>query len=531
MRRIACLAVAAAIAIGVVDAAAARSLVFCAEGSPLGFDPARHTDPATLDASAQALYDRLVRFAPGTAEVVPGLAESWEISADGLEYTFRLRPGVRFQGTGDYTPARPLNADDVVFSFERQWREDSPFYDVPGGWPWFTGLALPFVLRDVRKLDDLTVRFVLERPYAPFLADLAMDFASILSKEYADRLLAEGNPQALDTAPVGTGPFRLAERVEGALVRYEANPAYWAGRPPLDGLIFDVTPDPGVRFEKLKSDECQVIPAPNPADLAAIRAEPGVSLLEGPGLALAYLAFNTAEPPFDRARARRAVAGAIDRGALVSEIFGDAAAPAARLLSPLMLGGEAGPPAPFDADAARAAVAAAGAAEAALPLWSLAAVRPYNPDPARMAEMIRGDLAAAGLDSTIVTPAPEAFLADSLSPDRKGAVLLGWVSDNGDPDNLLAPLLGCDAVGISNRANWCNPRFDALLAEARATSDPAARARLYADAARIAADEMPVVPLLHAGQAVAVRDTVTGYVVDPFGRHGFATVDIAPAGD
>ncbi|MBN9023437.1 MAG: ABC transporter substrate-binding protein [Rhizobiales bacterium] len=529
MRRIAGLAVvAAAIALWAGDAAAS-ALVYCAEGSPSGFDPARHTDPATLDASSQAVYDRLVRFAPGTATIVPGLAESWEISPDGLEYTFHLRPGVRFQGTGDYTPARPLNADDVVFSFERQWREDNPWYDAaPDGWPWFAGLAMPFVLRDVRKLDDLTVRFVLERPHAPFLADLAMDFASILSKEYADRLLAAGNPEALDTAPVGTGPFRLVEHVEGALVRYAANPDYWAGRPPVDDLIFDVTPDPGVRFEKLKSGECQVIPSPNAADLAAIRAEPGLALLEGPGLALAFIAFNTTRPPFDRARARKAVAAAIDRGALAAEVFGGAAAPTATLLSPLMLGGATAPPPAFDADKARQAVAEAEAAGAALPLWSLAAARPYDPDPARMAAMLRDDLAAAGLETKVVTPSADAFFADSVSPDRDGAVLLGWVSDNGDPDNLLAPLLGCDAVGISNRANWCDPRFDALLAEARATHDPEARARLYARADRLAADEIPLIPLLYAGQAVATRDTVAGYVVDPFGRHNFATVAIVP---
>jgi len=528
----ACLAVAAAIAVGAVDAAAAKSLVYCAEGSPAGFDPARHTDPATLDASAQALYDRLVRFEPGTTRIVPGLAERWEISSDGLEYTFHLRPGVRFQGTADFTPARPLNADDVIFSFERQWREDSPWYDAaPDGWPWFSGLALPFVLRDIRKVDDLTVRFVLQRPHAPFLADLAMDFASILSKEYADRLLAADDREALDAAPVGTGPFRLAEHVGGALVRYEANPGYWGGRPPLDGLVFDVTPDPGVRFEKLKSGDCQVIPSPNVADLAAIRSAAGLRLLEGPGLALAFVAFNTAQPPFDRARVRRAVAGAIDRGALVAEVFGGAATPATAPLSSLMPGGTERAPAPFDAEAARGAVAAAGAAGTALPLWSLSAIRPYDPDPARFAAMIRDDLARAGLETKAVSPKPEAFLAETLSPDRDGAVLLGWVSDNGDPDNLLAPLLGCEAVGISNRANWCDPRFDALLAEARAARDPAVRARLYAEADRIVADEMPIVPLLYAGQVVATRDTVTGYVVDPFGRHNFATVDIAAEPD
>jgi dipeptide transport system substrate-binding protein len=100
------------------------------------------------------------------------------------------------------------------------------------------------------------------------------------------------------------------------------------------------------------------------------------------------------------------------------------------------------------------------------------------------------------------------------------------VSDNGDPDNLLAPLLGCDAVGISNRSFWCNARFDGILDQARAASDPATRAGLYAEAQRILADEAPVVPLAHVAVTVATVAGVTGLVADPFGRHNFETADI-----
>ena len=108
-RRIACLAAALLIATGLAAGAEAKSLVYCAEGSPAGFDPALHTDPATLDASSQAIYNRLVQFSPGTVEVVPALAEGWDISKDGREYTFHLRPGVKFHTTGEFTPVRELN--------------------------------------------------------------------------------------------------------------------------------------------------------------------------------------------------------------------------------------------------------------------------------------------------------------------------------------------------------------------------------------------------------------------------------------
>ena len=108
-------------------AAQSKTLVYCSEGSPEGFDPAPFTAGTTFDASSKPLYNRLVEFRRGTSEVIPGLAESWEVSSDGLEYTFKLRKGVKFQTTDFFTPSRDFNADDVVFSFERQLKKDHPW--------------------------------------------------------------------------------------------------------------------------------------------------------------------------------------------------------------------------------------------------------------------------------------------------------------------------------------------------------------------------------------------------------------------
>ena len=527
MGRIACFAIAAAITACLAPAAMAKTLVYCAEGSPAGFDPALHTDPVTLDASSQALYNRLVEFRPGTTEVVPALAESWEISTDGREYTFHLRDGVKFHSTPTFTPSRDFNADDAVFSFERQRRADGPWRDyADGSWPWFEGMSLPTLIETIRKDDDRTVTFVLRQPYAPFIADLAMDFASIVSKEYADQLLAAGEPEKLDSEPVGTGPFRLVENRPGRSVGYTANADYWRAPPSLDSLVFEITPDSGVRFEKLKAGGCQMIPSPSPSDIAAIRDDAGLKLLQGRELALAYLGFNTTLAPFDAAASRLAVAEAIDKQAIVAEVFSGNGIAVDSILPAPMLGGTDEAAAPYDAASAKQAVAAAGLAGTPLRIWVLPGVRPYNPDPARMAEAIRGQLRAAGIDAEIVTSAPEDFAAASLASDRDGAVLHGWVSDNGDPDNLLTPLLGCEAVGIANRTAWCNARFGALLDEARATIDPSERARLYATAARIVAAEAPLVPIAVPLDTVAAVDAVEGFVVSPFGRHNFESVDL-----
>src|SRR4051812_46546550 len=173
MKRSLSLLAAAALAAGLAAAADAKTLVYCSEGSPEGFDPGLYTTGTTMDASSQAVYNRLVEFVKGTTQVGPGLAEKWEISPDGLEYTFHLRPGIKFQTTSYFTPTRNLNADDVVFTFERQWKKDNPFfaYSAGGTWEYFNGMSMPDLLKSISKVDDLTVKFTLTRPAAPMLAN------------------------------------------------------------------------------------------------------------------------------------------------------------------------------------------------------------------------------------------------------------------------------------------------------------------------------------------------------------------------
>ena len=124
-------ALAAATVLGGV--ANAKTLVYCSEASPAGFDPSPWSGGNDFDASSRTIYSRLVEFEHGKTSIMPGLAESWTVSDDGLEYTFKLRPGVKFQTTDYFTPTRDLNADDVIFSFERQWKKDSPWFDIPAG--------------------------------------------------------------------------------------------------------------------------------------------------------------------------------------------------------------------------------------------------------------------------------------------------------------------------------------------------------------------------------------------------------------
>jgi dipeptide transport system substrate-binding protein len=293
---------------GLGAAAEAKTLVFCSEGSPEGFNPQLFTAGTTFDASSRQIYNRLFDRERGTTNQVNALAESYEVSDDGMQYTIKLRPGVKWQTTSGFTPSRDFNADDVIFSFERMRDPSHPYNKVGGGsYEYFEGSGLASLLDRIEKVDDLTVRFHLKNPDATFIPVLSMDFASILSAEYADQMLQAGTPDMVDQNAVGTGPFQLVAYQKDAVIRFKAHPDYWEGKAAIDDLVFAITPDASVRWQKLRAGECHVMPYPNPADLEAIRADPNVNLLEQEGLNVGYLGFNVEKEHMDDVRVRQAL--------------------------------------------------------------------------------------------------------------------------------------------------------------------------------------------------------------------------------
>lgn len=169
------------IALTVAASVQAKTLVYCSEGSPEGFNPQLFTSGTTYDASSVPIYNRLVEFKIGTTEIQPGLAEKWDVSPDGKTYTFHLRQGVKWQSSKDFKPTHDFNADDVLFSFNRQKDTANPYHKVSGGnYEYFDGMGMGDLINKIVKVDDHTVQFVLNHPESPFLADMAMDFASTL---------------------------------------------------------------------------------------------------------------------------------------------------------------------------------------------------------------------------------------------------------------------------------------------------------------------------------------------------------------
>ncbi|MBS0564784.1 MAG: ABC transporter substrate-binding protein [Proteobacteria bacterium] len=513
-------------------AAAAKTLVYCSEGSPEGFDPAPYTAGTTLDASAKAVYNRLVEFEKGTTKVIPGLAESWDVSADGKEYTFHLRKGVKFHTTDFFTPTRDFNADDVVFSFNRQGKADDPWHTYIEGitYEYYTGMEMDKVITDVVKVDDNTVKFVLSRPEAPFLADLAMSFASIDSKEYADKLAAEGRQADFNNQPIGTGPFQFVAYEKDAVIRYKANPDYWGGAPKVDDLVFAITPDAAVRVQKLKAGECQVMPFPSPADIEGLKADPNLTVMDQAGLNVAYLAYNTVVAPFDNVKVRKALNMAINKQAIIDAVFQGTGQVAKNPIPPTMWSyNDAVKDDPYDPEAAKKLLEEAGVKDLSMKVWAMPVQRPYMPNAQRTAELIQADFAKIGVKVEIVSYEWGEYLKKSTELKRDGAVILGWTGDNGDPDNFMGVLLGCAGAGEggSNRAHWCYKPFDDLIQKAKVTSDMAERTKLYEEAQVVFKEQAPWATIAHSTVFMPMSKKVSGYVMDPLGLHDFSGVDVA----
>ncbi|MEP3331606.1 ABC transporter substrate-binding protein [Sedimentitalea sp.] len=507
----------------------AQALVYCSEGSPEGFDPALYTAGTTFDASSHPIYNRLTEFKVGTTEVIPGLAESWEVSDDGMTVTFKLRQGVKFHSNDNFTPTRDFNADDVIFSFDRQGNEENAYHTVSGGtWEYYGGMSMPDLVKSIEKIDDYTVQFNLSRPEAPFIANMAMDFASIVSAEYADAMMEAGTPEMVNQAPIGTGPFTFQAYQKDAVIRYVRNDDYWGDPAKVEALIFAITPDASVRYQKVQAGECHVMAYPNPADIADMQSNEDIVVMEQEGLNVGYLAYNTTVAPYDNPKVRKALNMAIDKQAIIDVVFQGSGQIAKNPIPPTMWSyNDAIEDDAFDPEAAKAALEAEGVTDLKMKIWAMPVQRPYNPNARRMAELMQADFAKIGVEVEIVSYEWGEYLSRSRELDRDGAILLGWTGDNGDPDNFLAVLLGCDGRENSNRAQWCHQPFEDLIQQAKVLPTQEERQPLYEEAQVIFKEQAPWATIAHSVVYMPMRPEVDGYVVHPLGGHIFNQVGLS----
>ena len=489
-------------------------LVFGRSGDSTGLDPARETDGESY-MIADNVYETLVQFKAGTTEIEPALAESWDISADGLEYVFHLRSGVKFHDGTDFS------ADAVVFSLERQFIEDHPYYKM-GPWKYWGAMDMNNIVKEVIAVDANTVKVVLQRPEAPFLANLAMNFAAIVSPSAVEKY-GDAFPQN----PVGTGPFKFVQWLKDDSITLDRFEDYWGEKSYLDRVIFRAIPDATARYLALKAGEVDLIDYPSPDDIDEMKADPSLKLITQEGLNVGYLAFNFEKKPFDNKLVRQALNYAINKEDIIKGVYGEFGTPAKNPIPPTMWGYNDDIKAyPYDPAKAKELLKEAGYPNGfKTSFWYMPVSRPYMVNAAKAAEIMQAQFRAIGVETELVTYEWGTYL-DKTDNGEHDMCFLGWTGDNGDPDNFMHMLLSIAAAEkpAMNVSFWKNEEYNALVEEAKTESDPAKRAELYKKGQEIFHEEAPWAPIAHSIVVAPMKKEVMDFVLYPTSKRVFHKV-------
>ena len=503
-----------------------RSIIYCSEGSPETFNPQLNTSGTTLDATSNQIYDRLITFQGQSNTITPALAKSWHMTRDGKKITFYLRKDVQFHENDKFKPSRLFNADDVIFSFNRILDKNHPYHYVSGGhYPFFQSIEFSKLVNYVEKINDYTVRFHLRRSDSTFMANLATDFAVILSAEYGQQLTANNTDHEIDFLPIGTGPFKLKEYRVGSLIRYYRHEEYWRGRAHIEHLVYDITPSKTGRLTKLLALECDVSSYPIAHKKITDRTD---LLLESvTSHNVGYFGFNTSKPPFDNKLVRQAVSMAINKEALIDNVYSSEAMLAKSILPESSWAyDDTIPTTEYNVDKAKTLLTEAGYPNGfTMDIWAMPVQRAYNPNAITMAKLIQTDLKKIGVKVKVVTYEWTTFLR-RLAMSEHQSFLLGWSADHPDPDNFFSPLLSCSATDTgNNRTFWCNKEYDKLIQKALKTSNANKRKMFYKKAMIILNEEIPLLPIAHSRRYQARGINVTGQVLANFGGITFYNVN------
>jgi len=461
---------------------------------PLGNDP-ETLDPARISDTygrsvAQQIFDGLVQF-DQTLAIKPGLAEFWRASRDGLAWTFELRKGVKFHH------GREVTADDVVYSLMRildpKTRSGAAelFLGVKGGREFREGRSR--AVSGLAVLDRHTVQVTLSEAYAPFVAVVAVGHAKIVPKD-----VVEAQGEAFGSHPIGTGPFRFLRWGRGQEIVLGANAEYFDGPPKLSRLTYRIFPGDqrdAMHDEFLKGN-LEDAPVPALADRRALAVGRRHFYVKRPAMSVRFYGLNTRTKPLSDRRVRQAIVHAIDREAIVQDVYAGQYTFARGVLPPgtlgfnPRLGGYA-----YDPQRARELLAEAGyPGGRGLPrlvIWSSV----KRDDIVREHDQIKKWLAAIGITAEVHYLTNWPTFSKSLDEGKLPVFLYAWHADVPDPDDFLTKLF--HSGSSRNFFGYANAVVDDLLASARTASDPQRRVELYRRAEQLILEDAPVVPVFH----------------------------------
>ncbi|PQO27434.1 ABC transporter substrate-binding protein [Blastopirellula marina] len=483
------------------------TLIYGRGGDANALDPI-HTDIGESVKVIVNIFEPLVAYDEETLDLVPGVAESWETSEDGREWTFKLRPNVKFH---DETP---LNAEAVVFTFERILDPDHPHVH-NNIIPYYSSYTQ---IEKVEAVDDLTVKFTLKQPQATFLANIAMFPSGIVSPTAVKKYGAD-----FTRHPVGTGPFQFVHwkpKQEIVLSRFDD---YWGEPAGVKQVVFLPSEESSIRVTQLKRGEIHIADNLPPSEVDGLEKTPGVVVQSTPGINIGYLTMQTRKPPLDKPEVRQAICYAIDRDRLIEVAYAGHAQKAKTMVPPTLWGhSDDVPGREFDLEKAKQLLEEASkkygfALPLKLELFVMDQPRPYMQQPRQTAIFIKDALEKVGFQIDIITnDIGQHFQRMTRGEHQLG--LSGWSADIADPHNFLSTLLhseNINEIGGNNLSQYKNEEVDKLLDAAQFELDQEKRTQLYKQAQRLIYEDAPVLPLVHVPVRIAQRDFVKGYKLHP----------------
>ncbi|SFA89248.1 peptide/nickel transport system substrate-binding protein [Lentibacillus halodurans] len=499
-------------------------LVFARGGDSESLDPGSTTDGESSRVTKQVL-ESLLDFDKESFDVVPGLAHDWDVSDDGLNYTFYLEEGVTFHDGTDF------NAEAVKTNFER-WSDPEHEYAFTDEGYVYSMYGTMFggykgdeshVIEEINVVNDHEIEFILKQPLGYFLQNMAMTYFPITSPA----ALEEYGPE-INENPVGTGPFKFESwSKDDSIVLSKFEDYRIDDQPKVDSVVFEVIPDNAARLIALQSGEVDIMDGLNPDDAATVDAEQGLDLFTRDENNVGYVGLNTQKEPLDQVEVRRAINHAIDRQAIADAMYAGYANSAKNPLPPSYMGyNDEVEGYEYDLERAQELLAEAGYEDGLeIELWTMPVARPYMPDPETVAEIIQNNLAEVGIEVSIVREEWAPYLEKTLEGEQQ-MFMLGWSGTNGDPDYFLSSLLHGDNVGSSNRTFYENDEVDELLDQAKVSIDQDKRAELYQEAQALISEDSPMVTLVHSTPVLAAASYVNNYVPHPSTSESLAEVEL-----